>query len=346
MRMELPKLIRKNIASLSPYSTARDEYKGEIGIYLDANENPYPHGFNRYPDPYQLELKDRIARMKQVSGENIFLGNGSDEAIDLLYRIFCEPRIDEVVAIRPSYGMYAVAARINDVRLTEVDLTDDYELDANAILAAVTPRTKLIFLCSPNNPSGNLLRKEEIVRIIEEFAGIVVIDEAYIDFSGDRGFVPVLNRYTNLVILQTLSKAWGMAGLRVGMAFASKEIISYMTRIKYPYNLNSASQKLAISELSGRQSQQAEELREIISQRELLLNELKKIAYVEKVYPSDSNFILIKVPGAVRLYHYLIGQQLIVRDRSKVFKCADTLRITVGTPCENKELVEILKNYK
>lgn len=344
--MELIKLIRKNIMDLAPYSTARDEYKGEIGVYLDANESPYANGFNRYPDPYQQELKSVIARMRQVSPENVFLGNGSDEAIDLLYRIFCEPRLDQALAIRPSYGMYAVAARINDVRLIEADLTDDYQLDAEALLQAVTPRTKLIFLCSPNNPTGNLLNKREVMRVLEKFDGIVVIDEAYIDFSEDRGFVPVLNRYANLVILQTLSKAWGMAGLRVGMAFSSPEIISCMTKVKYPYNINGVAQKLAIGELLGQQLQKELQLREIISQRELLLKELKKIGYIENVYPSDANFILIKVPGATRLYHHLIEKKRIIRDRSKVFKCADTLRITVGTPGENRELVEILKNYK
>lgn len=344
--MDLNKLIRKNILALAPYSTARDEYKGEIGTYLDANENPYDNNFNRYPDPYQNELKSVIAEIKGISPDNIFLGNGSDEAIDLMYRIFCEPRSDEAVVIKPSYGMYSVAAHINDVKTAEVALTDDYELDTKAVFEAVNKNTKIIFLCSPNNPSGNLLDKNDVISIIESFSGIVVIDEAYIDFCDDEGFVPLLNRYDNIVILQTLSKAWGMAGLRLGMAFASKEIINYMTKVKYPYNINCVAQKLVLEELISKREQKGAELKEIIAERDFLIKELNNIDYIEKVYPSDSNFILIKLKEATTLYNHMIGKTVIVRDRSRVFKCADTLRITVGTPSENRKVLDILHNYR
>lgn len=341
--MKLDRIIRKNIAALAPYSTARDEYKGEIGIYIDANENPYPTGYNRYPDPHQSTLKKVISEIKNIPTKNIFLGNGSDEAIDLLFRVFCEPKEDEAIVITPSYGMYSVCANINNVKLISVQLDNDYFLEADAILKNVTPSTKLIFLCSPNNPSGNLLNKDEIIKIITNFEGIVAIDEAYIDFAEDEGFVPLLNTYDNIVVLQTLSKAWGMAGLRLGMAFASEEIIDVMTKVKYPYNINCAGQHLVLEELTINRAKKEAELKEIISEREILKVELSKIKYIEKVYPSDANFILIKVPEATKLYNFLISKTVIVRNRSRITGCADTLRLTVGTPEENITLLNLLR---
>lgn len=341
--MKLDRIIRKNIAALAPYSTARDEYKGEIGIYIDANENPYPTGYNRYPDPHQSTLKKVISEIKNIPTKNIFLGNGSDEAIDLLFRVFCEPKEDEAIVITPSYGMYSVCANINNVKLISVQLDNDYFLEADAILKNVTPSTKLIFLCSPNNPSGNLLNKDEIIKIITNFEGIVAIDEAYIDFAEDEGFVPLLNTYDNIVVLQTLSKAWGMAGLRLGMAFASEEIIDVMTKVKYPYNINCAGQHLVLEELTINKAKKEAELKEIISEREILKVELSKIKYIEKVYPSDANFILIKVPEATKLYNFLISKTVIVRNRSRITGCADTLRLTVGTPEENITLLNLLR---
>lgn len=341
--MKLDRIIRKNIAALAPYSTARDEYKGEIGIYIDANENPYPTGYNRYPDPHQSTLKKVISEIKNIPTKNIFLGNGSDEAIDLLFRVFCEPKEDEAIVITPSYGMYSVCANINNVKLISVQLDNDYFLEADAILKNVTPSTKLIFLCSPNNPSGNLLNKDEIIKIITNFEGIVAIDEAYIDFAEDEGFVPLLNTHDNIVVLQTLSKAWGMAGLRLGMAFASEEIIDVMTKVKYPYNINCAGQHLVLKELTINRAKKEAELKEIISERDILKVELSKIKYIEKVYPSDANFILIKVPEATKLYNFLISKTVIVRNRSRITGCADTLRLTVGTPEENITLLNLLR---
>lgn len=340
--MDIKKYIRENILALAPYSTARDEYQGEIGTYLDANENPYNNDYNRYPDPYQSDLKQIISEIKGVSPKNIFLGNGSDEAIDLIYRIFCEPKCDEAVIIKPSYGMYTVCAKINDIKYTEVALNEQYELSAKSVLNAVTAKTKVIFLCSPNNPSGNLLSRNEIDTIITSFDGIVVIDEAYIDFSEDKGYVEMLNTFSNLIVLQTLSKAWGLAGLRLGMAFASQEIISFMTKVKYPYNINCVTQQIVADELTAKRYKKENELKEIISQREELALKLKKISYIDKVYSSDSNFILIKTDKATELYNYLINKGVIVRDRSRVFGCSDTLRITVGTPEENKKVLSIL----
>lgn len=345
-KMELKNIVRENIFSLAPYSTARDEYKGEIGVYLDANENPYENsGYNRYPDPHQYLLKERIAEIKGVDSKNLFLGNGSDEAIDLVYRIFCRPGVDEAVVITPSYGMYGVCANINDVKLKEVALNSDYTLDGDLILSEVTPQSKVIMLCSPNNPSGNSLERSEIVKIIENFEGVVVIDEAYIDFAEDEGYVPLLAKYDNIIVLQTLSKAWGMAGLRVGMAFASAEIIELMSRVKYPYNINCAAQQIVLDRLTPECVERVEAQRaEIVSERKMLSEELSKIGYITKVYPSDANFILVAAPEATKLYNKLIEEKIIVRDRSRVFLCGDALRITVGTPSENQKLLKILKS--
>ncbi len=342
--MNLDRLVRKCISNLSPYSTARDEYKGEIGVYLDANESPFDNGYNRYPDPYQIELKKVIGEIKNIEIENIFLGNGSDEAIVLMYNIFCEPRIDEVVIIKPSYGMYTVAARTNDVEYNEVALNADFQLDTELILSTVTDKTKVIFLCSPNNPSGNLLRREDIYSILNGFEGIVVVDEAYIDFCAESTMLHELHDFPNLVILQTMSKAWGLAGLRLGMAFASKEIIDLMTKVKYPYNINCATQQIAIEELTTKRAEKLREVEMILSERTRVIEALSKIEFIEHIYPTDANFVLIKTANATALYNELIGEKIIVRDRSGVFACGDTLRITIGKKEENDKLINYLIN--
>lgn len=343
--MDVSKLVRENIANLAPYSTARDEYKGEIGVYLDANENPYDNGINRYPDPHQYKLKERIAAIKRISTANLFLGNGSDEAIDLIFRIFCTPAVDEVIAITPSYGMYKVAANTNDIKLTEVKLNSDYSLDLEGITSAITPQTKAIFLCSPNNPSGNLLSKSDIIKLIELYNVLVVIDEAYIDFAEDEGFVPLLEQYPNVIVLQTLSKAWGMAGLRVGMAIASSYIIELMSKVKYPYNINCLAQERALSMLSEESVKMYEsQLNEIIAERKRMIVELSKVSSVVKIYPSDANFILVKMDNANETYNKLIEKKIIVRNRSSVVLCDSSLRISVGTPEENEKLINELKN--
>ena len=340
----MKRYIRKNILELAPYSTARDEYKGDIGVFLDANENPYHSDLNRYPDPYQLKLKKRIAEIKCVEVENVFLGNGSDEPIDLLFRVFCEPKEDNVVVIIPSYGMYAVSASINNVEVITVRLDDNFDITCDALLSAANNRTKMIMLCSPNNPSGNLLNKEQLVKTIESFDGVVVIDEAYIDFANDKGFLPFLNKHKNLVVLQTLSKAWGMAGVRLGMAFGSKEVVDVLTNVKHPYNIGVHTQELVLNRLEDT-SRVEQQISEIISQRVLMADELAKYSFVRRVYPSDSNFILVEVKEPHRLYDYLINEKLIVRDRSGVVGCNNTLRITIGTPKENQKLINLIKKY-
>ncbi len=346
---DIKKYIRENILELTPYSTARDECGDNlnINIFLDANENPYDNGLNRYPDPYQKELKGIVSQIKGTPEEMIFLGNGSDEAIDLIFRIFCEPRVERVVTIKPSYGMYKVAAQINCVECVEVGLDDEFNLCADKILSSVTPDTKVILLCSPNNPSGNLLSEKETIRIVETFDGIVVIDEAYIDFADRDGFLPQLDRFKNLIILQTFSKAWGLAGLRIGMAFACKEIIDCMNSVKYPYNINCASQKIAIEQLTTLREKKKSELKEIIFERKKLVEELGKISCIERIYPSDSNFILVRCSSdATDLYNYLIENEgVIVRNRSQVFGCENCLRISIGTPAENEKLIKLLKDY-
>ncbi|MEG1937330.1 MAG: histidinol-phosphate transaminase [Rikenellaceae bacterium] len=336
-------LIRKNIKQLSPYSTARDEYEGEIGVFLDANENPFNTGLNRYPDPHQRRLKEVICKIKGVGVENIFLGNGSDEPIDILYRIFCEPRVDSVVTITPSYGMYGVAAKINDVEVISVPLNEKFDINKEAVINAVKPSTKMIMLCSPNNPSGNLLNKREIVSILENFSGVVVVDEAYIDFADDKGFLPLINDYKNLVVLQTLSKAWGFAGVRLGMAFASSEIISVMSQVKYPYNIGVHTQTLLIDLLTNG-CEMLKQVEIIKKERSRVILELGKFNFVKQIYPSDSNFILVKFDDANKIYNYLIEKTIIVRDRSKIKGCEGMLRITIGREQENDRLIEILKS--
>ncbi len=340
--MQITDLIRPNIRSLQPYSTARDEYEGDLGIFLDANESPFNNGYNRYPDPHQARLKSLLSPLKGVARENIFIGNGSDEAIDLLFRIFCEPERSNAISIAPSYGMYEVAADINDVEMRKVLLNDDFSLPVERLLEAADADSRLLFICSPNNPTGNAFPREDIERIVREFPGIVVVDEAYIDFSDKPGLLPILSEYPNLVVLQTLSKAWGMAGLRCGLAFASPEIIGYMNRVKYPYNINVATSAIVERLL---EEPVPEHVKVIKEERKRLAEALAKFPFIKKIYPSDANFLLVKVDDANALYDYLISQKIIVRNRDKVALCKGCLRITVGTPAENQKLLETLKHY-
>lgn len=335
-------LVRKNILEMKPYSSARDEFKGEAEIFLDANENPYPSPYNRYPDPLQWKVKEKLSKIKQVTPQQIFLGNGSDEAIDLLIRAFCEPYRDSVLITEPTYGMYAVCAELNAAPLLKVELTKDFDLDVDAILDAITGNTKIIFLCSPNNPTANLLSREKVLKVLDHFKGIVVIDEAYIDFAKTESFVHMLPFYPNLVVLQTFSKAWGLAGLRLGIAFASIEIIEILNKIKYPYNVNIQTQGLALKALEDVNTKD-EAVKEIIKQREILEKDLLKLSITENIYPSDANFLLVKVKDAPGTYQYLMNKKIIVRDRSKVTLCKNCIRITVGTPEENKNLISALQ---
>jgi histidinol-phosphate aminotransferase len=325
-----------------PYSSARDEFTGTASVFLDANENPFETGYNRYPDPYQQEVKKKIGEVKGVNPEYIFLGNGSDEPIDLLFRAFCNPGIDNVVAIDPSYGMYTVSAGINDIAVNKVLLTDDFQLEANKILEAVDDKTKLIFLCSPNNPSGNLLDKAEIVKLLESFEGLVIIDEAYIDFAPGASLLSELEKYPNMILLQTFSKAWGLAGIRLGMAFASKEIIAILNKIKYPYNINILTQKRAMESLLKADEKDCW-VEILIAERANLSKQLARFPFVTKIYPSDANFLLVKMHDAKGIFNYLMEAGVIVRDRSKVTLCKDSLRITVGNEEDNKVLIEKLE---
>ena len=349
MRFELEKLVRDNIRRLTPYSSARHEFKGEASVFLDANENsfgsPLPEQFNRYPDPLQWQLKSELSKIKEVSAENIFIGNGSDEVIDLAYRIFCSPGIDNVIICPPTYGMYEVSANINDVEIRKVNLTEDFQLDVNGILAAVDENTKLLFICSPNNPTGNNMKPKDIEELLKNFTGIVIIDEAYINFSAGETFIKQLSAYENLIVMQTLSKAWGLASLRLGLAFAAVEIIELFNKVKPPYNINKASQQLAIEALQN--SQQVNDwVKQALQQRKFLAEELSKYPFVKKIYDSDANFLLIKVDDANRLYSYLSSNKIIVRNRSKEALCDNCLRITIGTPDEDQLLLSALKNYK
>ncbi|MCK9638871.1 MAG: histidinol-phosphate transaminase [Prolixibacteraceae bacterium] len=342
MNFSLQDIIRENIKSLKPYSSARDEYTGEASVFLDANENPFNAPYNRYPDPRQLALKNQLGQIKKISSDHIFLGNGSDEPIDLLFRAFCEPGADNVVAISPTYGMYRVAADINNIAYREVLLEEDFSLNADRILTATDSATKLVFLCSPNNPTGNALNQAEVLKIIRNFNGLVVLDEAYIDFCPEKTLLSNLDQYPNLVILQTLSKAWGLAAIRLGMAFASPEIIAILSKIKYPYNINLLTQEKAAKMLLS-EEQKDKWVETILQQKILLANELVKLPIVLKLYPSDANFILVKTTSAKTIYQMLVERQIIVRDRSKVALCGEALRITVGTADENRILINALK---
>jgi len=343
--MDIDKLLRENIRSLQPYSSARDEFKGEASVYLDANENPYNAPYNRYPDPLQWEVKELLSKIKHVPAENIFLGNGSDEPIDLLYRAFCEPRIDNVVAIEPTYGMYKVCASINDVEYRKVLLDGNFQFTAESLLAATNLYTKIIWLCSPNNPTGNSLNRNEIIKLLTSFEGIVVLDEAYIDFASEGSFSEFLSQYPNLVILQTFSKAWGSAAIRLGMAFASTGIISVLNKIKYPYNVNILTQKQAITALKNVAEVKAW-VKTLLDERTILIQALEKLPLVQHIYPSDANFVLVKVPDANALYHYLVDKSIIVRNRSSVSLCMGCIRITVGTPEENRILLKELTQFQ
>lgn len=347
--MDINSLQRENIKNLRPYSTARDEYKGQASVYLDANENsfgsPLPADYNRYPDPLQLDLKDAISKIKGVPIENTFLGNGSDEAIDLLYRAFCEPAKDNVIILPPTYGMYEVSANINNVEVRKVNLLPNYQLDLNGIAEAIDSNTKIIFICSPNNPTGNSIIRTDIETILANFQGLVVIDEAYINFAKQRSFIKELTEYPNLVILQTFSKAWGLAALRLGMAFAARPTIDILNKVKPPYNINQATQDLALAALQN-VSQVNEWIKLTVEEREKLSADLVKLDIVNKVYPSDANFVLAKVTDASGIYHYLVNQGIIIRDRSKVTLCEGCLRISIGTPAENQTLLTALKNYQ
>ncbi len=341
---KIEELVRPNILALKPYSTARDEYAGgEISTWLDANENPYDNGVNRYPDPHQKALKSQIAALKGVREGQVFIGNGSDEAIDLAFRIFCVPSRDNAVSIAPTYGMYKVAAEINDVEMREVPLGPDFSLPVEALLAAADENTKLLWLCSPNNPTGNAFPASEIETLLRSFDGMVVLDEAYIDFANEGGFLSRLDEFPNLIILQTLSKAWGMAGLRFGLAFASEQVAGWFARVKYPYNVNGPTQQTVAERLKIDITAQ---VAEICNERDRLAEELAACAAIERVYSSDANFLLVRTADPDRLYDALIAEGVIVRNRSRVLGCAGCLRITVGTPEENVRMLETVKNFR
>ena len=338
----LQSLVRPNIWNLQPYSSARSEFQGTATVFIDANENPWNPPYNRYPDPLQRTLKARIAEVKGVPEASIFTGNGSDEAIDLLLRIFCEPGVDNIVAIDPSYGMYQVAADINNVACRKVLLRTDFSLDVDALLAAADAQTKLIFLCSPNNPTGNSLDRQEMVRLLHTFEGIVVVDEAYIDFASQPSFLPELENYPNLVVLQTLSKAWGGAALRLGMAFASPAIIGLFNKVKYPYNVNLPAQREALALLNKPEQMEAQR-QKALEERERLRQAFEAAPFQYKVYPSDANFLLVEVGRANEIYAALVEKGVIVRNRNSVSLCRGCLRITVGTVDENTLLLQALE---
>ena len=348
MNFDLNKLVRKNIRDLKPYSSARSEFSGKANVFLDANENsfgsPLTKWYNRYPDPLQWELKKKIATIKNVLPEQILLGNGSDECIDLLIRAFCEPQLDNIIICPPTYGMYEVYAHINNVKVNEVPLLPNFQLNLEGIESAINKFTRIIFLCSPNNPTGNSLNIDDMEMIINNFDGLVVVDEAYINFSRQKSLLSTLNDYPNLVVMQTFSKAWGLAALRLGMVMASTELIDVLNKIKPPYNINQATQELAITALDHL-DEVNEMIKEIVSQREQLGKYLGNIKSVLAIYPSDANFLLVKVKDATSIYQYLKEQGIIVRNRSTVILCNDCLRITVGTPDENKKLLEAIKSY-
>jgi histidinol-phosphate aminotransferase len=344
-KTDINRLVRENIRQLTPYSSARGEFKGAASVFLDANENPVDTGYNRYPDPLQLSLKNKISHLWNVPASSIFLGNGSDEPIDLLVRLFCEPRVDHIIITPPTYGMYRVAADIAGVEVKEILLQADYQLSVDDILSQINEHSKLLFLCSPNNPTGNLLNREDIVQIIRDFPGIVVLDEAYIDFADFEGFLPVLSDFSNLVILQTFSKAWGLAAIRMGMAFASKEIIDFLNKIKAPYNLNILTIDFVSRQLEFL-SEKKDKVDVLISERKSLLDHFKSFSFIHKINNSDANFILIQVEEADSLYLYLVSKGIIVRNRSNMPLCHEALRITVGTNLENKLLLDTMKEWE
>ena len=344
MIAKIDHLVRENIRFLVPYSSARNEYSGSDAVLMDANENPFNHPYNRYPDPMQMALKERISELKEIPEEMIFLGNGSDEAIDNLYRVFCEPGKDHVLSIEPTYGMYQVCADINNIAVRKIPLNPDYSLDISSILEAVNDHTKLIFICSPNNPTSNSFPAKDILEVVTESDALVVLDEAYIDFSASESMLGAVMEFPNLVILQTFSKAWGMAGIRLGMAIAQPEVMTYMNRVKYPYNVNRLTLEHALEAL--KQPEKKDRWVEmILNERNKLAERLGSYPYVEEVYPSDANFLLVRVQNPTALYDYLKSNGMIVRDRSRVPLCEGALRITVGTEQENQQLIGLLDRF-
>ena len=339
--MNISAWVRPNIRALKPYSCARDEFEGEAKAFLDANENPYNGPYNRYPDPRQRALKEKIARIKQVPAANILLGNGSDEPIDLVYRVFCEPGVDNVVGIAPSYGMYQVAADVNHVEYRSVPLDKDFGMHADALLAAADAHTKVMWVCSPNNPSGNLMDRDEIGKLLQEFQGMVVVDEAYIDFAAAPSWLNELDRHPNLIVLQTFSKAWGLASVRCGMAFASEEVLEYFNKVKYPYNINLLTQNCVSEQLDQLPRKEAW-VKVLLAERKRLEEKLSALPCVEKLFPTDANFILTRVHDANATYRYLVQQGIVTRNRNSVLLCEGCLRITVGTPEEDDLLIEAL----
>lgn len=342
MSFNLNKIVRSSIKGLKPYSSARDEFTGKADVYLDANENPFGNGLNRYPDPYQKALKKEISKIKNICEESIILGNGSDEVIDLLFRAFCEPGKDEVIIFPPTYGMYQVCADVNNVKTKKVPLTSDFEVDELSLLETIDEKSKIIWFCSPNNPTGNTMDPAVIKNILNCFEGIVVIDEAYIDFSDSQSWIDFLEFHPNLFIIQTLSKAWGLAGIRLGMGFGSKEIISVLNKIKPPYNVNSLTQEKAI-EAIGYLDEKNETIDAILAEKAKLKEKLNQIDGVQKIYQSDANFLLVKINNATNIYNKLVEQSIIVRNRSSVTLCENCLRITVGKPAENEKLLNAIK---
>jgi histidinol-phosphate aminotransferase len=345
--MNLNKLLRKNILGMKPYSSARDEYKDLQAdmVFLDANENPYDTLLNRYPDPQQTRLKECIAAQKEVSTEQVLLGNGSDEVLDLIFRAFCEPNQDSILTLPPTYGMYDVLANLNAVENIQVPLSPDFQLEVDSILAAIESRTKLLFICSPNNPSGNAVDRKAIERLLNEFKGVVVIDEAYIDFTNEVSWTAYLNMYPNLIVIQTLSKAYGLAGIRLGICYASNAIIAVLNKIKPPYNINTLTQDAAIKALKNKEVVDAQ-VETLLNERNSLINAFKSVSFIKKIYPSEANFILIKVDDANKRYDELIKNGIVVRNRSSQLHCENCLRITVGTPSENAQLLTLLNTLK
>lgn len=349
MNFNLENIVRDNVKNLVPYSSARREFDnygdGSAQIFLDANENsfgsPLGENYHRYPDPMQTEIKEKIAARNDITPEMIFVGNGSDEAIDLLIRIFCRPQKDNILICPPTYGMYEVAAAVNDVEVKRAALNDNFDLDCEAIKRAIDSETKIIFICSPNNPTGNSLARLEIFNLLRYFNGIVAVDEAYVHFSRQESFVPLIEKFPNLIVLQTFSKAWGLAGLRVGSAFASPEIIALFNKIKPPYNVSEVAQR-ALLEVFEKSTDFAASVLNIINERERLIEKLNRMPFVEKIYPSDANFLLVKVKNAEKIYRFLLGEKIVVRNRNNIELCAGCLRITVGTPPENDKLLEAL----
>lgn len=345
MKFQADNIARKSISGLKPYSTARNEFMGSASIYMDANENPFDSELNRYPDPRQIQLKDAIGSLKDIKSQQIILGNGSDEIIDLLIRVFCEPSLDNIIIPQPTYGMYSVCASINNVEVKQPRLASNFDLDIPAIKDSIDPNTKIIFLCSPNNPSGNLLNVEKIKLLLRSFQGLVVVDEAYIDFAETNSLLPQLNQFPNLVVLQTFSKAWGLAGIRLGVGYASPGIIQILSKIKLPYNINSITQVTALKALSNK-TQKDNWVELIKLERTELEIKLPQFSFVKKVFSSQANFLLTQIDNAKACYKFLMAEGIIVRDRSSTVGCENCLRITVGTPQENKTLIDALKNYE